>query len=194
MSAIITTAEVKTILGISGSTQDTLIAFHIESAQNLLYQILGVTDLLTHSVTKEETPIYDSLYFYLDEFPVTAITTIYDTGTHDEITGYSFSIGTKNKRKVNIVDSSGVPYGIGRSSIKVTYTAGYADIDAVPNDIKTVVALMIGGLMAKNKQLGGVKEYRVGSKNVIFEDNASGKKATDIINQFMNNYSKPIVV
>jgi len=194
MSDIVTTAEVKTVLGISGTSQDTLITFHIKTAQNLLYQILGVTDILTHTVTKEETTIYDSLYFYLDEFPVTAITAIYDTDTHEAITGYSFAIGTKNKRKIIVVDSTGAPYGIGRSSIKVTYVAGYALIGDVPNEIKTVVALMIGGLIAKNKQLGGVKEYRVGSKNVIFEDGASATKATDIIKQFMTNYSKPIIV
>lgn len=194
MADIITTAEVKTILNISGSSQDSLIAFHIESAQTLLYQILGVTDVLTQTITRELTKVYDEDHFYLKHFPVTSITGIYNPKTHVELTGYTFEIDSINTRLVRILDSSGLPYAIGYEDIKVTYVAGYADADNVPNALKMVVAYIIGGLIAENRKLGGVNKYRVGSKEVQFSDQQSAQRALSMIKPYLANYKNHVIV
>jgi hypothetical protein len=194
MSDIITRADAKTILNISGTSQDALIDIHLETVQELLYQILGIQSILTHTVTRELTKIYDCEYFYLEEFPVTAVSNIFVPDTHEEITDFSFSIDPKNNRKIFLVDSSGVPKFTGYEEIKVTYTAGYANYAAVPNSLKTVAAYMIGGLLAENKKMGGVEEYRVGSKMVKFSDEAQARTAMTIIRSYLANYKPPIVV
>lgn len=198
MSDIILKADVKTMLGISGTTQDDLIDFYIETAQEILYKILDITDLYSHEITKEIARVYHKEYFYLDEFPVTAISSIHKVETNIELTGYYFSIDNKNKRKVWIVNSDGEPYWIGYNMIKVTYTAGYMegtgdddpDIN-IPKTIKLAVALMIGGLLAEKQKKGGLVEYSVGAKRIKFSDQESADAARRILNRYIMNYKNP---
>ena len=188
MTNIVTKTEVKTILNISGANQDALIDFHIESAQTLLYQILDVVDILTATITKEIVDVFKSEYFYVSTFPATAITGIYDSDNHVELTGYDFLFDVKNQRKVWIVDSNNIPKYLNRSKIKVTYVAGYENANAVPNALKMIVAFMIGGLIAENKTIGGVKEYQVGSKRVKFQDQYQAGMAISMIKTYLTNY------
>lgn len=53
MNLYVTTAEIKSFMGISGSTQDNKIAMFNKAATQLLNGYLGVSDLALHKVTEE---------------------------------------------------------------------------------------------------------------------------------------------
>ncbi len=201
MTNIVTQAEVKTILGISGASQDTLIDFHILSAQELLYDILSITDLYSYEITKELTRVYGCSYFYLKAFPVTAIGGVFNSNTHDEITGFSYQFDDLHRSKVFTVDGDGVPDLLRYKDIKVTYTAGYvlgtgegvAENINIPNSLKTIVAYLVGGLMAENKKMGGITEYSLGTKTVKFASGNHGSEALKLIRPYLVNYKQPII-
>lgn len=58
MNLYVTTAEIKTYLGISSSSQDTLLAMLNKQATAMVNGIIGVTDLSLHKVTSE---VHDAL-------------------------------------------------------------------------------------------------------------------------------------
>lgn len=86
MNLYVTTAELKSFMGISGSSQDSKIAMFNKAATSLLNGYLGVSDLALHKVT-EEVHNASARRFRLRDMHVLAIGTILndeDTYTQDE--------------------------------------------------------------------------------------------------------------
>lgn len=77
MNLYVTTAEIKSFMGISGSSQDTKLAMMNKAATSLLNGYLGVSDLALHKVTDE---IHNACTnkFRLADMHVLAIGTILD--------------------------------------------------------------------------------------------------------------------
>lgn len=126
MTKIITTAEIKAILGISGTSEDALLEIWNESATDLLTNLLGVTSLTTHTITNERVQMADRGKLVLSEFPVQLSQTItVKDSLKNTISGLYFSQDPGNKRTVNIEDSSGYPIEIYADEALVSYTAGY---------------------------------------------------------------------
>lgn len=80
MNLYVTTAEIKTYLGISVSTYDTLLAMYNKQATALINGIIGATDLALHKVTEEVHDAYGQI-LKLHDHHVVAVGTILDDTT-----------------------------------------------------------------------------------------------------------------
>lgn len=80
MNLYVTTAEIKSFMGISSSSQDAKIVMMNKAATSLLNGYLGVSDLALHKVT-EEVHHANACRFRLKDMHVTAIGTILDDET-----------------------------------------------------------------------------------------------------------------
>lgn len=81
MNTYVTTAEIKTYLGVSGSSKDALIAMLNKMATDELNQMLSVRDLALHKVTGEVHDGLGATKLVLDDLNVRAIGDITDDGT-----------------------------------------------------------------------------------------------------------------
>jgi len=174
---IITTEDVKIILGIEGTDSDALINIWIDTATDMLKDILEVSDLAVHTVTDEEVKIYDPRHIIVQDFPVdtTQTITIKDS-QKNELTGYTFELTSdRARRTLRVLDANGTPTSIGYCSgcenyydrIFISYTAGYTD-ETIPESLKNAVAFMVGGGIADQNKVGDVVEYTIGGKTVKF--------------------------
>ncbi len=81
MNTYCTTAEIKTYLGVSGTSKDTLIAMLNKMATDELNQMLSVNDLALHKVTGEIHDGCGATKLVLNDLNVRAIGDIDDDGT-----------------------------------------------------------------------------------------------------------------
>lgn len=116
MNRYVTTAELKTYLGISGSGQDTLLDLLSRQAHGELNDILGVTDLALHKVVNE---IHDGRGTWIDtnDINVVAVDEITMDGTeYTQTDAYDI-----DDYRVHLTDAlTG-----GDRKAKITYAAGW---------------------------------------------------------------------
>jgi len=149
----VTVAEVNSLLGTSG--EDTLITSLIEWAESLFDNLIGSeTGLLTSSKTEffeidDQSKPYDirNRVFDLWTHKPTAITSINWVSTGTVNVDYTITRQRLEFEDYQIQPTS-FPY-----RFKIIYVSGYADIAAIPNDVKTAVKYIVGALYnTKNAQ------------------------------------------
>jgi hypothetical protein len=170
--ALVTVAELKDELNISGTARDAT----VEEVANRVTAIVEshlnrkVVERVTGTVVVPYTeyhsldqPVED---IYLREWPIIAITSVqeiqtfpstYDTALVD---GTTFMKASQAARLTRI-DSAGVAYWrMGRRAVKVVYRGGYAALTDVPYDIRDV-ARRLGALLYKelDRSQQGVSGY-----------------------------------
>lgn len=203
MSTIVTDTEIKSLLGISGTSQDAVIAFLNEAYTDLLFELMGVQDLLEHDVVDERVQIFNCEYFYTSDFPVDVESIVMKTISGDVITGYSFRQGDLGSgRKIYLIDALGNPKYMYHEQIRIDYSAGYSEVEGeeeepatnnVPKAFKMAIALMVGGGLAEKSKKGGVSEYRIGSKMVKFRDEDESMIFQKILRKYLANHIKPVI-
>lgn len=122
MNLYVTTAEIKSFMGLSGSSQDTKLTMLNKAATAMLNEYVGVSDLAIHKVTEE---VHDarSRKFRLRDIHVTSIGTILDGDTE-----YSQDEPYDVEHRTN-----GIDYVLnleeflldGYRKAKITYVAGW---------------------------------------------------------------------
>ena len=140
MDKIISNDEIKTILGISGTSQDALIEIWNTIATGMLLSTLNIENLTTHTITDEEVTLYNPEHIILEAFPVDTNEPItLKDGLKNEITGYTFElVSNVAKRTLRVLNDSGIPSSLGDpawrgypNNIFVSYTAGYTVQDTL---------------------------------------------------------------
>ena len=182
--AYVTSAVVKSYLGITSTEHDTVIGYLITSMENLFNTLIGVDSLDNADYTGELTLGFDQRYFYLKNFPVTTVTKITDYASDIEYTGWSVDkiVG----RKVYLDKSHGLDAGI---EYEIDYNAGYTDGN-LPEEVKTCVSFMIGGALSDQAKNPGVQSYSILGKSMTFRSDAEYSFARDLINQYAAGYKK----
>lgn len=120
MTAYATSTEVKSFLGISGTSQDTVIGYLITAMQNVLNNALGVDDLNYAAYTDERMIGSDDYFLIMKHYPVVAVTVIKELGFTSDTTLSGWTARRYETRRVyfDTYFSQDVDY-------LVTYTAGY---------------------------------------------------------------------
>jgi len=140
---IITAAEAKAYMGVSGSGKDTIIGTFISEVSLWLEEYLGRKIVGSQTITTEigngtGTEIYVPKYL-----PVTSVTTLKSRGSPSdtfatlESTSANILIDNINGDYVELYASV---FPAGRANIEMTYVAGYA---STPNELKQVAYEMV---------------------------------------------------
>lgn len=120
----ISVEEVQALCGITGN--DAIIRMQIDVAEELLYNLLGVSSLESHSVTHEEVRIDNPYYLTLEEFPVDVSSVSLVDCDYEAITQVlTFELAPRARRRLRAIDSDGEPTAIEYSRVYASYTAGY---------------------------------------------------------------------
>lgn len=165
----VTTAEVNTLLGISG--EDTLIDSLIDGAESLFDNLIGSETGLISSTKTEDFAVDDpskpiakrNRVFDLGTYKPTAITTI--NGTSPGTLDVDYTL-TRNRLELKDVPTppSSFPY-----RYRIAYVSGFADIDHVPADIKTAIKYIAAGFYnTKNAQ--GIASFKQDLLSVNYKD------------------------
>lgn len=122
MNLYVTTSEIKSFMGISGSSQDTKLDMLNKAATSLLNGYLGVSDLALHKVTDE---VHDacSNKFRLHDIHVTAIGSVMD-GDTEYTQDEAFDIEARTNG-IDYVLNLEDPIVEGYRKGKFTYAAGW---------------------------------------------------------------------
>ena len=140
---ILTAAEVKAYLGISGTDKDTIIGTFISDVSLWLEGYTGRKIAGSQTVTNEIGNGDGTEFFYPKYPPVSAVTTLQDrsdpNGTWASIVSDTDYI-LIDPIAGDYVELYNTTFPEGRSNIRITYTAGYSTI---PNEVKQVAYEMV---------------------------------------------------
>lgn len=185
-SLFTTAAEVKTILGITGTDLDAAIDMYLQAACNQVCEIIGAYDLLRFVVSEEEVVVQNPEYLTPEHMPIdwTQSVTV-KNASGSAITDTLFrNLG--ELRTIRRKDANGNILVFGESYYRVSYTAGFATVADVPMELKMLAALMVQASILKidraamsakggnaTKTPGQVKRYSFGTKSVEYFDPAA---------------------
>lgn len=189
---ITTKDRVKSLLGLSGTTHDTVldniingVSAFIEGICNRQFKSATYTDEIYEGVK--------SRFLYLNQFPITSLTSVfYNSGSLAVPVWVAFDANyyVLDARNNCIYFDAGMP--IGFRNIKVTYVAGYV-IDyatpanhTLPYDLSMVAEQIVSKVFGKRKSEGSSSESIDGA-NVSYE-----KDITTEQRMVISKYSKVI--
>lgn len=183
---IITLEEVKAILGIVDNKEDNTISSLIQSAENIILEIIGVSDLLSHSVVDEKLTIYNPKRFFIKEFPVDINTIVLKDYNFNIIEVDEFYIPHNFLRAVYMKNSDNTQKTVDYGEYNISYTAGYATADNIPQDIKTATAFILNGLLASNDSKNGtIESYRIDDViSVKFASKIEATQTTTLLKKY----------
>lgn len=116
MNLYVSTAEIKTYLGMSSSSQDALLAMYNKQATALVNGIIGVTDLSLHKVTNEVHDALDNVLKLREKHAVAVGTIMDDDVEYTQTDAYDL------ENDVVYLDEY---LSAGRRKALVTYAAGW---------------------------------------------------------------------
>lgn len=170
----VTLAEFKDYIGVSWDQSDSTLTTLLKSAEELLNKLCGVT---TFDQTEGEELVdlrkvytnYYGLNMYLTNKPVQSILQI-DGTDYNGVLGADYIIVQDRKvifKNLSVNDNFGF--------MRIKYKRGYnraalvgdATVDQLPQDIKTMVMMLAGG-MWQTKDYQGVTQYRLGDESISF--------------------------
>jgi hypothetical protein len=134
---LVTAAEVKTYLGLTGSTHDTLIDELIDITSEFIENYCNTTFSSTATTDKIDGG-HDLLI--TTRAPIISITSITDNETSETVTSSDYDFYSKSGEVYRATDSltfpaNGLCWSPGRQRYTIVYNAGYA---AVPEAVKWV--------------------------------------------------------
>lgn len=209
MDLYASTAEIKTYLGISGSSKDARIAVLNLAMTSVLNGLLSVKSLAAHTNTKELTKLYaeretGDLFVILRHFPLIEVVSLYDV---DDVAITDFTAEQRDEpdtRRVHF-DGDNISW---REHVKITYTAGYVttaqaaeaggtfegeDV-TMPEDVKYMIALLVGGGLDMPSHKGRIASYSLGTKTVNFRSQNEADIFKTLIQANLSRFKRPVII
>lgn len=185
---LVTLAEVKSFIGISGSENDTLLAELID------YYTAVIETYTQRSWTKETQTEYidgGNRDLIIGVRPITSITSITDTDNSEAVDSddYDFDPEAGLVFLVDNATTTGrafIRWGSGRRRWKVIYLGG---IDGAGNDIKLAANKVIAG--AFNRRDSGLKSEKIGDYSYTLMDTESGLPAD--VEMVLSKYKEIVI-
>ena len=179
-------ANVQAVIG-SGYTSAQITAW-LDAAEEILFTYLMV-DNLDKAERTEITKVFEDRlvlkHFNVDEGEDITVVTMDGV---DITNNYTFTV--YGKHTLLIFDASGRRCHLPYNEVRVTYTAGYADINAWPQQLINAVALIVGGGISEEQKVSDVIQYSIGSKNVTFRDDNDVKMFERLTKNWLAGYKK----
>lgn len=151
--------NIKTYIGVTGSTYDTILGTIGEAAESIFDQLIGSpAGLITSTKTEVHKPVdysteQQGYVFYLKTYLPTAITTVNGTAVGTLNTDYILE-GRRLEFKTGIMPSVTFPY-----HWTVVYTSGYASLATIPNDIKQAIYVLVKAYW-QERQASGIASFK----------------------------------
>ncbi len=183
-SNLTTTAKVKLLLGITGSTNDSLIDMLVLQTSNFIQGYCGGRNFLSQNYVE----VYDSqpnrgtkggTVIFLNQFPVTAVTYVkYRAGTVDNPNWVTYNTNSYlNYLKPGFIRFYGVLPEISQA-LQITYTAGYLidfahETDLTKHNLPWDLCMLATEMVARKyqiRQAQGIKSMSVEGESVTFMD------------------------
>lgn len=188
--ALVSLADAKAFLKITGSTEDSFVGDVVNHASAWINKFCDRVFLATTGIVEYHDGEDELQSILLNNFPVTAIDSIYEDPLH--VFGASTLIASSNyyiKGATGevVLYNQRSRFVCGKDSIKVTYSAGYA-LAAMPQDIQLACKLLVGYVyrtMYSQWRLGVASET-VGQKTVTFDKAAMPKEVEGILKPHRN--------
>jgi len=175
-----TLAQVKSYLGVSWTSEDTVIQQLLNSSYYTLNKLLSITSFNETTSTEQVDirEIYrDAWYYWYNIFlknkPVTAITKINDTA-YTGVKGTDYMI--VYDRKAIISDMNDYVLNLDFNYFNIEYTRWYDrdetllvpwTWDTLPDDIKLLQMMLVSGLY-NTKGMEWLKQYKLGDETITF--------------------------
>lgn len=204
--ALVTLADVKIFLGISGSTKDALLNLLIDQASTLIESLCDVTFsstaytelidgngtreiLLRHSPVITFTSLEKRTAFDNTDSWETIATSDYwvetDSGKVTKTSSYAdWDVVHKDPSL-----SDEMTFDYGKQNYRATYTAGYATI---PNDIQMAVMTVISSFYNTSSKMG-IKSETLGDRTLNLGEGSSDVTKLPSVQTIINKYSYPSI-
>lgn len=183
-----TAAEVKTHIGISGSTHDTKIAQYIDGVDAFITKKTGVKTGATLSTDLDITDeIHDGFglpYLFTKYHPINSVDAVYRRLSDFTFEDYTTDAGTI-EYDGNKVFTQYLITGKGERNIKIDYNAGYLTAD-VPEDLK-LAAIMLVAFLFNSRNATGIKNQSVLGVQMTLEQEIENNS---LIRKILKKYSK----
>jgi uncharacterized phiE125 gp8 family phage protein len=185
--ALVTLAETKTFLKITGLTEDTVLENLIDEISQTIQSYLGRKLISTGYTEYYDGDGSDTLI--LNQFPVTALTSLND----DPNRAFGSTTAVNVTTDVILDGAAGVlhvwngkaTFFKGHGNIKAVYTAGYS-VTTLPYDLQLATKLSIAQLykIRYGAQRFGVKSETIADRTVSFDYEAFPAEAKQILDHY----------
>jgi uncharacterized phiE125 gp8 family phage protein len=176
--ALTSVADVKEILGITGSTQDNIITRNINYATKIILNYCGVTSFNSTAYVEYYDGI-GGIELVLRNKPVITMTSV---EWRDEA-GNNNSFTTLDAEDYFVDEQAGiikalVNFGSSFHSWKITYTAGYATI---PDDLAEACARMAAFMLENGTAGTSIKSKQEGQRKIEYFDTTTTSGNSSLI-------------
>ena len=172
-------------MGINGSEKDASISAFIPVAENIVMDILGIDDFLSHEIVGEKIEVNNPTRFFVKNFPINLSSLkVFDAYGKEQTTGFFQEFGAI--RKIN-VGQRHAPEILHCGDYSADYSAGYTDANAVPRDIKSAISFVISSLLAEQETNGGaIESYTVYDvESVKFRETKNFQSVKNILKKYL---------
>ena len=185
-----TLGDTKEFLSIEGNDDDALLSNLLKRTTKLIQDYLGRKIFLDSSITEFQSGDGRTAELILNQYPITAITSVYD----DPNRAYGSGTLLNNDADVDegdylVIDADdttdnpgivlrldGNVWSRGQKNIKVIYAAGYADAD-IPETIKQAQIDWVAFIYQHRDKRSGIKGFRLGQFAITY-DNSGNEGST----------------
>jgi len=193
MAQYTTTAKVKSYLGITASTWDTLLDSLITIASSMIDQFTGRQFYKTADTTKK----YDgnnNVSLFIDDLLSSSPTVVVDDGTLGSDDFFLYPSNDTPKTEIQrAVDYSSDGYNTwpkGQQNVEITGDWGYCEDDEVPDDIDYACQELVADIF-RNRRRGKTQSESVQGYNVNY---GNIKKLPEVVRGILRKYEKVDVV
>ena len=167
----ITNTDIKLLLDITGSAQDTLLDMLIGAAESIFDNLIGEDSGLLTSSKTEDFPIDDTNLPYDDRNQVFNLGHIYPTAI-TSINGLSMGTVdvdyTITRQRLELKQPKTAPTAF-PYRWRVVYTSGYANTAAIPDDVKYAIKTIVAAMYAGRKA-SGVASFKQDLLSINYKD------------------------
>ena len=182
---LLSLANLKSYLQITGSTQDTILTSIKDAVESWVKQYVD-RDLIVTSYTEYHDGD-GSGSLKLRNYPITTITSIYADPARlfaaaTLIPSTDIITSVTQNDNIGLVELYSYRFLTGVKSIKVAYSAGYSTIpDRLAHAVKLLCAREF---MIQDKRMSGLVTQQVGDKQITLEFEAIPKNALSILDKY----------
>lgn len=148
MGDLTTLALTKAMLGISGSTEDTILTRLVSSVSARMERYIGRT-ITSATYTAEIVDSVGQTRIQLRQYPITSVTTVVEDGT--TLSASDYTTDANVGQLIRLSGTTEIPWASGSRIITVTYVAGYS---TVPKDLEDAATQQAAHEWQKSKAGG----------------------------------------
>lgn len=173
-----TLADLKTYLGISGTSEDAVLQIFLNRADAQAKRIIGRDIEKPQSNYAEETDGHGESILQVRNFPIISVVSVefHDGSSWQPVSSSEYSV-KKSSGQIRFPYSS-VPRGFG--NVRITYMGGY---ETVPHDV-TEAVVRIAASAYNRRNSDGIKREKIEGAEIEYSQDAMPQDAVETLNSY----------